>query len=835
MNKSRIFSSRLWRSLRWALPASSVVLAILGGARGGWSEVTSVVADVGLDSRPSSATCVAPSRPPQNASIAVQTLVPALDGVSNIIGTAFVAAPHDASKWFLVDRSGVIWKYNRSGDAFAAAGQLADLRSRVTRLFEGATYDEMGLLGMAFHPRFSENGFVFVYYSAVGTQGTPVEARLSRFISRDGGLTLDTATEDVVIRIPRTQKYHWGGTIAFGVDGLLYLAIGDGNVQPTSQDLSQLDGKMLRISVDGPSGYTVPASNPFVSVSGARGEIYALGFRNPWKWSFDPVTNDLWLGDVGQFQWEEVDLVTKGGNYGWAIREGAHCRSSNCPLAGLIDPVVEYPHTAEFPSSAVIGGYVYRGSAIPALQGVYVFGDSSGRIFALRYDNLGKAFPEVLINTARTVLSFAQNEQGEIYIVSPGRVSLLAPGAAPQASTFPQKLSQTGCMDPSNPRLPAAGLVPYDVNSPLWSDGAIKERWIAIPDGKTIKIAGDGDWDLPIGSVVVKSFRIGAEMVETRLFVRHDDGDWAGYSYEWNDAQTDADLLPAGKVKAVAGQTWTYPSRNQCLACHTAAAGRTLGLETAQLNRSILYPSTSRISNQLQTLDHIGMFEAHLGSPPASLPALAEPWNTSRPLELRARSYLHANCSYCHRPDGGGQGPEDFRYSRATVNIGAVNVLPTQSNFGIPNARLISPGKPETSIVSHRLHTLDIGRMPPLATSVVDAAGTDLIDKWIRSGLGMGSPDTDGDGFADNVDNCRAVANSGQQDTDGDGFGNACDGDLNNDGFVNSLDLGIFGQSFGKVVGAPGFNPNADMNSDGKVNALDLGIFKTYFGKPAGG
>ncbi len=693
----------------------------------------------------------------------------------------------------------------------------------------------MGLLGMALHPRFSVNGFVFVYYSAPGTASTPVEARLSRFISRDGGLTLDMSSEEVLIRTGRTKLYHWGGTLKFGPDGFLYAAFGEGNQRTPAQDLRSLLGKMIRINVDSSPGYVVPSTNPFLATPNARPEIFASGFRNPWKWSFDSATGEIWMGDVGALLWEEVNHVVKGGNYGWPIREGGHCfESASCVSAGMIDPVFELPHTAEVPSMAIIGGYKYHGAKIPELRGKYVFAETSGgRIFALEYDQAGKAEGRLLFRQPGALTSFAQDEDGEMFIVTRGKVQQLMPGTIVTGS-FPAKLSLTGCMDAANPSLPGPGLVPYDVNSPLWSDGAAKERWLALPNGTTIARALDGDFTLPIGSVTVKSFRIKGRLVETRLFARHDDGTWAGYTYEWNDEQTDASLLPSGKVKTVEGQQWTFPSRNQCLACHTEAAGHTLGLETAQLNRDLRYPSTNRTANQLHTLDAIGMFNVPLGVAPSMLDKLAMPSDTSQAVDKRARSYLHSNCAMCHRPNGPGQGPEDFRYSLPGLSIGAINVIPSQSDFGIPGARLIVPGSPEKSIVSHRMGTLELGRMPPLATSVVDASGLALINQWIRSGLGMGVSDRDNDGFADNVDNCKNTANASQLDSDRDGFGNACDADLNNDRAVNALDLALFRQSFGSRTGQANFNANADMNGDGGVNALDLAQFQSRFGKPVG-
>lgn len=822
----------LWVRLRRMSPAFLFGL-LLGFAQPGAAATrqASVAPASGLDTRPDNTTCIAPQRPPQTSAVVLQSTIR-----TSFEPPAVVPAVNDLSVWYMVDRAGAVNRYRRSGKTFSFLNKFADTKDRSLNAFQGVPYGEMGLLGMAMHPKFSSNGFVFLYYSAAGTQGTAVEARLSRFVSRDGGVNLDMSSEEVLLRVPRISQYHWGGTLNFGPDGLLYVAFGEGGQPSKSQALDSYLGKMIRINVDAAPGYKVPVDNPFVGKAGALPEIYAYGFRNPWKWSFDRLTGAIWLGDVGSSTWEEVNQVVKGGNYGWPLREGAHCSPSTpaCSPAGLIDPVVEYARSPGAPGAAVIGGFVYTGTAMPGLVGVYVYADAYGKVWALRYDKQGRPAPELLVETIPIVGTFAQDEVGELYLATAGYLYLLAPAGTAEASNFPQKLSQTGCMSAANPALPGPAMIPYDVNAPLWSDGAAKERWFAIPNGSTIRRLDDGDWDLPIGAVTVKAFRLNGRLVETRLMVRHDDGEWAGYTYEWNDAQTDALLLPAGKTKTVEGQQWTYPSRNQCLGCHTSVAGRTLGLETAQLNRSKLYPTTNRMANQLATLDAIGMFSAPLNASPDDLAKLAEPFANTSPLDVRARSYLHGNCSMCHRPNGPGQGPEDFRFSTPGVSMGAVNVLPTQSSFGIPDARLLSPGHPEKSIISYRLQTLALGRMPPLGSAMVDTAGVALVNQWIRSGLGMGVGDRDGDGFADNVDNCKNTANATQLDSDGDGIGNQCDADFNNDGRVNSLDLAVIQQAFGAKQGDAKFNANADMNGDGRINAIDLGLFQARFGKPVG-
>jgi uncharacterized repeat protein (TIGR03806 family) len=316
----------------------------------------------------------------------------------------------------------------------------------------------------------------------------------------------------------------------------------------------------------------------------------------------------------------------------------------------------------------------------------------------------------------------------------------------PASGTPATLLSKTGCVDPQDATKPAASLVPYDVNSPLWSDGAEKERFLAIPDGGKIHIKDcaktptacdvskggtyedDGHLDVPIGSVFVKNFSLGGKRVETRLLMYVDQDFWKGFSYEWNDAQTDATLLPNQLDKAVGSQTWRFPAREDCLTCHTEAAGRSLGPTVAQLNRDYPYPEGK--ANILTRLHALGLLDAPLAKAPSALPALVTPAvTTGASVEQRARAYMHANCAICHRP-GGSMAGMDLRADTALAAMAVCNVEPTRSDKTL--GPLLKPGDHVHSIVSLRMHSLmDKFRMPQLATSVVDPVGTSVVDAWI--------------------------------------------------------------------------------------------------------
>ena len=729
------------------LTAAALVSLLLGGCFGDSTQspepappAASSVSPYGLDARPANATCRAWPRPTAASSI---TLEPYADvTVEGVSISMMVQPPKDNSRWYFTELPGTVKTFTGSG---ADVSTVLDITPKVR--FGG----EMGLLGIAIHPDFPEDPRIFLAY----TGGDPIVLTVSSFTTPDGGATLDPASEQVVFKIDHPDTTHNGGHIAFGPDGYLYFGTGDGggggdqHGNPgNGQSLTALLGKMLRVDVDSGTPYAIPPGNPFAGnppcpssgrTTGECPEIYAWGFRNPWRWSFDRNNGDLWLGDVGQGAWEEVNKVSMGGNYGWRCREGAHDQNSagtiGCDRGGLIDPIAEYKNGAA--SSSITGGYVYRGTQDTALRGRYLFGDfGSGRIWAWLPENASTTRePTLLLDSSLYISSFTEGNDGELYVVSyRGSLHHIVFEEQAESGAVPEKLSETGCADPADPRLPASALIPYAINSPLWSDGAQKDRWLAVPDDQQITLQPDGDWDLPPGSVLVKQFRFGGRRVETRLLMRHPDGNWGGYTYEWNAAQTDATLLREGATRDLGyGRTWTFPSESQCLDCHTSAAGRSLGLQTAQLNRNLKYASTGRTANQLATLDHIGILSPEVPDATAE-PQLPDPADASAPLDDRARAYLHSNCSGCHRPGGPTPSNMDLRYTIALDSTNACNATPQSGDLGIgEQARLIAPGSSANSVLLNRLSRRDENAMPPLGTAHVDDAAVILMTSWIDS------------------------------------------------------------------------------------------------------
>jgi uncharacterized repeat protein (TIGR03806 family) len=693
----------------------------------------------GLDARPANPSCIAPPIGDGTAEIELTRVFANLD-LSQPLG--LVQAPDDPDRWYALEKTGRVLVFANDPDVTLAA-ELIDLNDA----FTVDTASEGGLLGMAFHPDFAQNGEVFLSW----TSGPPMVSVIARFTSADDGATLDPGSVETILTIEQDFANHNGGHIAFGNDGLLYIGFGDGgsggDPLARAQDTTNLLGSMLRIDVDGGSPYAVPPGNPFAANplcpadpdAGLTDcpEIYAWGLRNPWRWSFDRDTGALWLGDVGQGAREEIDLVTLGGNYGWDCREGStgfgspspDCSSAN----GLIDPVHDYPRSLGF---SITGGYVYRGSSVPGLVGNYLFADyGTGRIWRLVADGRGGYNAEELLDTSLSIASFGEGNDGELYVIdiAGGAIYRIdqAAGSGPTMPAMPTLLSATGCVDPAAPTEPASGLIPYDVAAPFWSDGAEKSRWLALPDGTAVTVDADGDFALPDGAVAMKHFMLGGRLIETRLLMRHPGGNLAGYSYAWDADETDATLVTGGRVETIDGQDWVYPSSGECDACHTTAAGGSLGLETAQLNGELTYPATGRTANQLLTLDTIGALAPPLGDP-AVLPALVDPADPAAPLEARARAYLHTNCAQCHRPGGPTPSDIDLRYATLLDATETCDVPPQAGDLGIgAGARIIAPGDAASSVIVARMDRRDASAMPPLASSIADSAGVILISEWI--------------------------------------------------------------------------------------------------------
>lgn len=325
----------------------------------------------------------------------------------------FTHANDGSNRLFVVEQRGVIQTFENNANTETKSVFL-DIVGRVS------SGGEMGLLGLAFHPDFKNNGYFFVNY----TRNSPSrQSVISRF--KANGQTADPSSETILLTFDQPYTNHNGGQIAFGADGFLYIATGDGgsggDPQNYAQNRTSLLGKMLRIDVNATDkgNYGIPKDNPYTAnTQGFREEIFAYGLRNPWRFSFDSVTKDLWTGDVGQNKVEEIDVITKGGNYGWKVKEGNECYSGDCSRTDLIAPVWSYVQGSD--GRSVTGGIVYRGKKYTDLVGKYFCGDYvSGKIWALTYDGKTVTKSDVITNVS-TISAFGQDANGELYMLDYG-------------------------------------------------------------------------------------------------------------------------------------------------------------------------------------------------------------------------------------------------------------------------------------------------------------------------------------------------------------------------------------------------------------------------------
>jgi len=695
----------------------------------------------GLDNRPDNQTCVAPARPGAVASLAVEEAFP---GLTFGAPTKLLMEPGANPRWFVLQKAGQIRVFDPDNPVVTA---YLDISSVVNSAGEG------GLLGMAFHPDYPATAEIFLSYTS---GSSPMRSVISRVlldnVAAPSAINAGS-TEYQIITVDQFASNHNGGDIAFGPDGFLYIGLGDGggggDPNETGQDTTNLLGSFLRLDVIDPSitypanSYLIPAGaegNPFAGQAKCGAgltnpnncpEIYAWGIRNPWRWSFDSATGQLWAGDVGQGAREEVDIIERGNNYGWDCREGFQAFESTGCNATYTDPVHDYPRSE---GNSITGGRVYRGSAISGRIGEYIYADyGSGRIWALRSDGQGGYINELLFDESSGPVAFAADADGELYFanINNGRIYELVARAG--GGSIPDLLSATGCVDPADITQPYAGLIAYDLNARFWSDGADKTRFLGLPNGTTISIDGQDDWQFPIGTVIVKNFLLNNNLIETRHLMRHPDGVWAGYTYEWDALQTEATRVVGGKTVNIGGQDWVFPSEAQCDQCHSGAAGHALGPETAQLNKDFTYPSTGRTDNQLETLDHVMMFASPLAGTPETLPALADPMDTNADLDDRARAYLHTNCAGCHRPLGGTPVDIDLRYYTALQDTGTCDAIPQAGMLGIQDARIIAPeDAARSTLVARTNRRGDFVAMPPVGSTVVDTEGVALLTEWVN-------------------------------------------------------------------------------------------------------
>ncbi len=696
-----------------------------------------------------------------------------------------VEIPAPVSMLFPPDQPHVLFVATRTGKIFF----IPDTRSSLPtlELFLDLTYLnkvhddgwERGLKGMAFDPGFATNGYFYVAYCSAQTG---FEVRLSRFsVLSTNSARGDYWSEVILIRQRNQHLWHNINHIAFGPDGYLYVGMGDEGPQNDGNNNSQRIDKniwsaILRIdphkkagniepnlhpgiptNLLGHANFSIPADNPWVgatqfngiavSAEAVRTEFYAVGFRNPWQFSFDVLTGEMWVGEVGHLAREEINVVRKGGNYGWAFWEGTEPGPKTPPPGFAYDaPVWEYGHGyGEFEGRSVTGGFVYRGSVYPELYGHYIFADFvSGNIWSL-HTNQGPVEVRRLANEPGVVQLGVNPVSEEILLLdfasSNGVIRKLV--TISETNGYPSTLSATGLFDDLVTLSPHQDLVPYVVNLDFWSDFGIKQRWVtlALADA-SFGMRDEGPWDAPAGALWVKHFDLelnrqdptSAKRLETRILVRTTNGAY-GVSYQWNEDETEATLVPAEGTNLVLAviddgtevtQVWRIPSRGECMVCHHADAGYALSFNTRQLNRMSTWGDAA--TNVMLRLHELGM-ATNVNEFVHSLPRHVRADEVEFSVEARVRSYLDVNCGYCHM---GGQSVVPGQWdARAMVPLKDTGLMASPASTSA--WPLVHAGQPDQSLLWNRIAGANgFDRMPPLATFERDAEYIELVARWIQ-------------------------------------------------------------------------------------------------------
>ena len=662
------------------------------------------------------------------------------------------------------------------------------------------TSNRFGLKGIAFHPEYGQTGSPNSQYLYISYITNEPKKRLSRFSISPSTGQLDLSSELIMIEnILPGGSFHSFGEIEFGLDGFLYLPTGDGHgggfgpyagtpISDTIMNMVQridhnLVGGILRIDVDkDPNkshaprkvlpqdfldefsgvGYWIPNDNPWLATDGSiMEEYFSLGHRNPWKLTIDPLTGIPWVGEVGPHNGEEVNRILKGHNYGWPYRVGNTGEITwdrTPPTAQEPDPFLGMLTEPIFSSERSDGrsmmvGCVYRGNKWPELYGKVLAGDAvTGKQWLLDHNSqTGQTDIEELPQWPSRSWTVFESPEGDILMVrTNGSISRLTRNSGANAG-LPALLSETEAFSNLSTLSPASGLIPYTVNTPLWSDRATKKRWIALANDGTFNTASeqvifdnDDPWQFPEGTVIIKHFELPLDernpsvstRLETRFLIVGAAGRAYGVTYKWRADGSEADLILDGDdqnflVTDLSGQsytqTWHYPSTSECLSCHNSIAGHVLGVNTQQLNGDFSYPESGITDNQLETWEHLGIFNSPVGDVESLLRNVHLESSTAIN-QYKVRSYLDANCAFCHRP-GGVDAAFDGRLRTDFSSQGLLNT-PVQS-AGSHGDFVLLAGDAQHSELWVRDNSIGADAMPPLGKSIVDQAYMNVLTEWI--------------------------------------------------------------------------------------------------------
>jgi glucose/arabinose dehydrogenase len=712
----------------------------------------------------------------------------AFPGLTFTNPVCITSPPGETNRLFVVEKKGVITVITNL--AAPSRSTFLDISDQVIYIGDTMVYDEQGLLCLTFHPGYATNGYFYVWYTG-GTSDNRQDVLARYQVSNTDLNSADPNSEVRFIAQDDQDDNHNGADLHFGLDGYLYVSLGDeggaygswGNCQLIN---SNFFSAILRIDVDNRPGsltpnphpaipslsnYSVPPDNPYVgatsfngspvNTSTVRTEFWAVGTRNPWRFCFDPVTGTMYLGHTGQDTIEWINIVTKGANLGWNYYEGSRQWTNSAQIPGdfvWTPPITEYGHTNG--RLCVIGGVVSRGFRISQLYGAYIYGDyGSGEIWALRYNGTNVTQNSVILtdnSVGNPVIGTfgVDPSNGDVLYAAlrqgnNSQIKRIIYNTSTNGAPLPATLAATGAFTNLASLSVAKGIVPYDINVPFWSDNAIKTRWFSVPNTNlTVGFNRAGNWSFPTGTVWIKHFELeltngvpaSRQRLETRLLVKNTNGVY-GVTYRWGTSVTNATLVPEGGLDEsfslddgfgnVRTQVWHYPSRAECLLCHTSAGGFGLGFTTAQLNHDFDYGSG--LTNEIAALSLAGYFNTNVTGLHL-LPSLAAATNESVSLEYRVRSYLAANCSQCHQGSGSARALWSAVISTPTALAGIVNGLLLNNN-GNTNNLVVKPADLADSMMLTRISTPGPLRMPPIASNLLDTNGINLLSAWITNAL----------------------------------------------------------------------------------------------------
>ena len=616
------------------------------------------------------------------------------------------------------------------------------------------------IYSFAFSPSFSVDKTIFLFCNGIRDKLPRNNRILSwKLEDRDGSLLPEEPPKTI---LEWESNGHDGGDLLFGKDGYLYIATGDGSQDSdqflSAQNYSDLRGGILRIDVSEISRglpYKIPPDNPFLDVPNARPELYAKGLRNPWRMTMDRQTGAIFLGNSGQDTTESVYLLEPGANYGWSVWEGNKLFHEKRPLGPgkLTFPLVDHGHDE---ARALTGGIVYRGKKFPELFGYYIYGDyETGRIWGALIENNQFVSIKELANAGHNIVGFYESPSGDIVVLGPTVYHLERNDVSQtdQSVYFPHRLSETGLFEAIAEHRLNSSVVRYEIGAPSWHDGARAQRFFYVAGGSKIGANESGGWSFPQSSVVIQTLSLPSGLlgkerdlrVETRLLVNRG-REWSAYSYLWNRNQTDASLVERsgltvdleehfGVNPSIGKKIWSIPSRSACYGCHNFNRNTVLGLTTLQLKSHVPVEDEETQLDRWESEGRLLLKKKSLGTVDSNEKLLVDPHDSSKPLEQRVRSYLHANCGNCHVGGGNGGGSKlNLQYHVPIESTGMLDSFPEHSDYGLSNARIVAPGFPQRSILLRRISSEDGGKMPPLGRSHVDQAAIKMISDWI-SGL----------------------------------------------------------------------------------------------------